>query len=105
MDPSAIPARKTEGAADIAIVGCKGLKIVGGGTEEWTLPGWTGSRGDMLRALMAIVKETYREWVAVEFECRVNAVDVQAGTLTYASTSGVAAPKQFDFIIGGDGAG
>jgi 2-polyprenyl-6-methoxyphenol hydroxylase-like FAD-dependent oxidoreductase len=83
----------------------KGLKIVGGGTEEWTLPGWTGSRGDILRALMALVEEKYREWVACEFECRVNEVDVQAGTLTYASQSDVAATKQFDFIIGGDGAG
>ncbi len=127
MDPSAIPARKTEGAADIAIVGCgpaalvvaialarrgirttvferdphpeqaprfnpdrsytidisghglralrhidacsyfddrmirfKGLKIPGGGTEEWTLPGWTGSRGDILRALIALATERYQ---------------------------------------------
>src|SRR5206468_3696671 len=172
MDPSAIPGRKTEGAADSAIVGCgpaalvvaialarrgirttvferdphpeqaprfnpdrsytidisghglralrhidacsyfddklipfKGLKIVGGLTEEWTLPGWTGSRGDILRALMALIKEKYREWVALEFECRVNAVDVQTGTLTYAVQSGLTATKQFDFIIGGDGAG
>jgi 2-polyprenyl-6-methoxyphenol hydroxylase-like FAD-dependent oxidoreductase len=90
---------------DERLIPFKGLKIVGGGTEEWTLPGWTGSRGDILRALMALVEEKYREWVAFEFECRVNAVDVQAGTLTYASQSGIAATKQFDFIIGGDGAG
>ena len=29
----------------------KGLKIPGRGTEEWTLPGWTGSRGDILRGI------------------------------------------------------
>jgi 2-polyprenyl-6-methoxyphenol hydroxylase-like FAD-dependent oxidoreductase len=90
---------------DERLIPFKGLKIVGGGTEEWTLPGWTGSRGDILRALMALVEEKYREWVACEFECRVNEVDIQAGTLTYASQSDVAATKQFDFIIGGDGAG
>ncbi len=171
MDPSAIPARKTEGAADIAIVGCgpaalvvaialarrgirttvferdphpeqaprfnpdrsytidisghglralrhidacsyfddrmirfKGLKIPGGGTEEWTLPGWTGSRGDILRALIALATERY-QLARFQFESRVTAVDVHAGSLIYASQSGVPATKQFDFIIGGDGAG
>jgi len=54
---------------------------------------------------MALVKEKYREWLALEFESGMNAVDVKAGTSTYASQSGVAATKQFDFIIGGDGAG
>jgi kynurenine 3-monooxygenase len=90
---------------DDRLIRFKGLKIPGGRTEEWRLPGWTGSRGDILRALMALLEERYREWVALEFESRVNAVDVQAGTLTYASPAGVAATKQFDFIIGGDGAG
>jgi len=32
----------------------KGIKILGRISEEWTEPGWTGSRGDYLRALMAI---------------------------------------------------
>src|SRR5439155_16706454 len=171
MDPSAIPARKTEGAADIAIVGCgpaalvvaialarrgirttvferdphpeqaprfnpdrsytidisghglralrhidacsyfderlirfKGLKI-GRTTEEWSLPGWTGSRGDILRALMALAEEKYREWARFEFECRVTGVDVHAGTVTCNPPSGTPVSRQFDLIIGADGAG
>ena len=67
---------------DERMIRFKGLKIPGGGTEEWTLPGWTGSRGDILRALMALAEEKYQEWVTFEFERRVNAVDVHAGTLT-----------------------
>ena len=39
---------------DDRLIQFKGLKIPGGRTEEWTLPGWTGSRGDILRALMAL---------------------------------------------------
>jgi 2-polyprenyl-6-methoxyphenol hydroxylase-like FAD-dependent oxidoreductase len=90
---------------DDRLIQFKGLKIPGGRTEEWTLPGWTGSRGDILRALMAALEARHREWVALEFESRVSALDVRAGTLTYASPTGVAITKQFDFIVGGDGAG
>jgi kynurenine 3-monooxygenase len=90
---------------DDRLIQFKGLKVPGHGTEKWSLPGWTGSRGDILRALMALITENHRDLVALEFGCRVNAVDVQAGTLTYASQSGVSTTKQFDFIIGGDGAG
>ena len=145
MDLSAIPARKTEGAADIAIVGCgpaalvvaialarrgirttvferdphpeqaprfnpdrsytidisghglralrhidacsyfddrmirfKGLKIPGGGTEEWTLPGWTGSRGDILRALIALATERYQ---LARFQCRDGSYSARSATL------------------------
>jgi len=90
---------------DDRMIQFKGLKIPGGGTEEWTLPGWTGSRGDILRALMALVDEKYREWISVAFECRVNSVDVLTGTLTYDSKSTNTPTKRFDLIIGADGAG
>lgn len=90
---------------DDRMIQFKGLKIPGGATEEWTLPGWIGSRGDILRALMALAEEKYKEWITFNFECRVSAVDVSAGTLTYASKSNDSVTQQFDFIIGGDGAG
>ena len=48
---------------DERMIAFKGLKIPGGRTEEWTLPGWTGSRGDILRALMAVLEGKYREWI------------------------------------------
>jgi kynurenine 3-monooxygenase len=90
---------------DDRLIQFKGIKTLDRGTAEWTMPGWTGSRGDILRALMALVEDKYREWVAFEFESRVNAVDVHAGTLTYRPKSGDAATKQFDLVIGADGAG
>ena len=90
---------------DERMIPFKGLKIPGGRTEEWTLPGWTGSRGDILRALMAVLEGKYREWIELEFNCRVNAVDVETGIVTVDAGSNTATPRQFDFIIGGDGAG
>jgi kynurenine 3-monooxygenase len=90
---------------DERMIQFKGLKIPGGRTEEWSLPGWTGSRGDILRALTALVDEKYRDWISLSFECRVESVDVTAGTLTIVPTSGDASTRRFDFIIGGDGAG
>jgi kynurenine 3-monooxygenase len=90
---------------DDKLIRFKGLKLPGGATEERTLPGWTGSRGDILRALTAIVTERHRELVRFEFETRVNALDVHAGALNYEPGSGAATTKQFDFVVGADGAG
>src|SRR5688572_23946921 len=90
---------------DAGMIPFKGLKIPGGRTEEWTLPGWTGSRGDILRALMAVVEDKYRDRIALEFECRVTSVNVETGTLTCQPRDGAALTRQFEFIIGGDGAG
>ena len=89
---------------DARMIRFKGLKIPGGRTEEWSLPGWTGSRGDILRALMALAEDKYKEWISLEFECRVESVDVHAGTLTFAAASN-RPTRRFDFIVGGDGAG
>lgn len=89
---------------DDRMIRFKGLRIPGGATKEWTLPGWTGSRGDILRALMAVLKEKYRAWVTLEFESRVTSVDVVAGVVTYAAKS-TDTTKRFDLIIGADGAG
>ena len=90
---------------DYKLIQFKGIKMMDQGTAQWTLPGWTGSRGDILRALMALAEEKYSDRITFEFECRVNAVDVRAGTLTYAPQSGESAEKRFDFITGADGAG
>ncbi len=96
---------EASGSFDERMIPFKGLKMPGGRTEEWTLPGWTGSRGDILRALMAVLDSKYRAWIAVEFNCRVNAVDVETGVVTFDGGPKPATPRQFDFIIGGDGAG
>ena len=60
---------------DERMIQFKGFKIPGGVTEEWTLPGWTGSRGDILRSLMAVAEKT-GDLIQINFESRVNAVDV-----------------------------
>jgi 2-polyprenyl-6-methoxyphenol hydroxylase-like FAD-dependent oxidoreductase len=90
---------------DARLLPFKGIKIAGQKTPELNEPGWTGSRGDIVRALMAAITEQYHDRVAFAFECRVTAVDIQAGTLTCASRSGDLVTQRFDFIVGGDGAG
>ena len=93
-------------AFDERMIRFKGLKIPGGITEEWTLPGWTGSRGDILRALMSVVEARHSDLININFDTRVNKVDVIAGTLTSAAASGGSdSTRQFDFIVGGDGTG
>ena len=66
---------------DEHMIAFKGLKMPGGRTEEWPLPGWTGSRGDILRALMAVLEGKYHDLIAVEFNRRVNAVDLRLAWL------------------------
>lgn len=83
----------------------KGLKVLGKFTEEWTEPGWTGSRGDILRALMAIVKDRHSDQVAFHFESNVTAVDVANGTVTTEPKSGEPTTHAFDWVVGSDGAG
>lgn len=80
----------------------KGVKFRYGETEE---SGWTGSRGDILRSLMATIAAKYSEWIDLHFECCVHSVDVCTGTLIYDSQTSGINTKQFDFIIGADGAG
>jgi 2-polyprenyl-6-methoxyphenol hydroxylase-like FAD-dependent oxidoreductase len=83
----------------------KGIKMMDQGIAEWNEPGWTGSRGDIVRSLMSPITEKYLDYVTCEFECRVTAVDVHSGALTYTTQSGETITRPFDFFIGGDGAG
>lgn len=89
---------------DDRMIRFKGLKIPGRGTEEWALPGWTGSRGDILRALMAVL-EKHGDLVTTEFETRVESADTPSGSLTVAVKSGPPTTRTFDLIVGADGAG
>jgi len=83
----------------------KGIKFPYGQTEEWNEAGWTGSRGDILRSLMALLEAKYSAWIDLQFESRVHSVDVLAGVITYDSQTNGMLSKQFNFIIGADGAG
>ena len=82
----------------------KGIKL-GREAGEWNLPGWIGSRGNIVRSLMASIIAKYSEWISCEFECRVTSVDVLTGSLTYESQSKGILTEQFDFIVGSDGTG
>ena len=90
---------------DERMIRFKGLKILGGVTEEWTLPGWTGSRGDILRALIALLEEKYDDLISIEFDRRVSSVDIITGVVTHESGAAGQATSQFDFIVGADGTG
>ncbi len=73
--------------------------------EDWPEPGWTGSRGDILRALMAVVADRHEGAVHVEFGCRVSDVDVPTGEVSSTPPGGTAVRRQFDLVVGADGAG
>lgn len=83
----------------------KGIKVLGRFTEEWTEPGWTGSRGDIVRALMALIADRHAQHVSFHFESSVTAIDVASGTVTVESGHGGPTTRSFDLVAGGDGAG
>ena len=89
---------------DQRLIPFKGIKAPGHVTEEWTEPGWTGSRGDILRALLALIEGQYPDFVRLEYNSHVDAVDVYAGTLKLTRQEQTVA-WNFDLVIGGDGAG
>ncbi len=73
-------------------------------TEAWNEPGWTGSRGDILRTLMKEIKSNYTEHVQFIFEAKVTNVDVNSGEVSYEHNE-EQITKGFDLIIGADGGG
>ena len=83
----------------------KGIKLLDRISEDWTEPGWTGSRGDILRALMAVVKDRHQAAITFHFDTTVTAIDTRAGTVTAGPASGAVSTHRFDWVIGGDGAG
>ena len=64
----------------------RGIQYHGRVVQDWSEPGWTGSRGDIVRSVLAPISEHHLADVELEFESQVTAVDVEAGTLTYTAT-------------------
>lgn len=83
----------------------KGVKVLDRITEEQSELGWTGSRGDILRALMSLIEERYQQWVRCEFNTKIQAIDVHQGKVWSTASDDQDLTQQFDLIIGGDGAG
>jgi hypothetical protein len=90
---------------DERLIRFKGIKAQGRVVEPYDAPGWTGSRGDILRALMSLVAERGNGLIDCHFETRVDAINVHAGELTVTGADGAAARHTADLIVGGDGAG
>jgi 2-polyprenyl-6-methoxyphenol hydroxylase-like FAD-dependent oxidoreductase len=83
----------------------RGLRYEERVIEEWTEPGWTGSRGDIMRALMSVVTDRHDDLIHVEFDTMVTAVDIAAGTVTSSVAGAETLTRRFDLVIGADGAG
>jgi kynurenine 3-monooxygenase len=90
---------------DARMLPFKGIQYHGRVVQDWPEPGWTGSRGDIVRSAMAPITAHHRSDIDFAFETQVSDVDVQAGTLTYASNGQDPTTHEFDLIIGADGAG
>src|SRR6187549_706024 len=52
---------------DARLMPFRGLQYRDQIVEDWPEPGWTGSRGDILRALMALVTDKYQDLIDIEF--------------------------------------
>jgi 2-polyprenyl-6-methoxyphenol hydroxylase-like FAD-dependent oxidoreductase len=90
---------------DARMLPFKGIQYHGRVVQDWPEPGWTGSRGDIVRSAMAPITAHHLSDIDFAFETRVSDVDVEAGTLTYASKGQDPTTREFDLIIGADGAG
>ncbi|MGY1636909.1 FAD-dependent oxidoreductase [Geodermatophilus sp. SYSU D00742] len=93
------------GYFDARLLPFRGIQYAGRVVEDWPGPGWTGSRGDILRALTAVVTDRHRDAVEVEYGCRVTHVDVRTGAVSATAPGGEPVTRQFDLVVGADGAG
>ena len=64
--------------------------------DPWAEPGWIGSRGDIMRALMSVVEERHSDLIDFVYGSDVRTLDVHAGEV---------AGRRFDLVVGADGAG
>ncbi len=83
----------------------KGLIMPGGRKLDCEVPGWTGSRGDIVRSLTAVVDSLHRDRIDVRYGCLVEAANVESGAVTVVAGDGVRKTETFDLIVAADGAG
>lgn len=81
----------------------RGLKYFGQ-ISPWNLPGWTGSRGDILRALHGVIRDRHAGKVRFELEACVDALDIASGSVTW-SRGSTSHTEAFELVVGADGAG
>ena len=90
---------------DARLLPFRGIQYEDRVVEDWPEPGWTGSRGDILRALTALITDRHKNDIHIEFGCRVTDIDIHAGAVTYTPPGGTATTRRFDLVVGADGAG
>lgn len=90
---------------DRRMIPFKGLVTPQGETLPWDLPGWTGSRGDILRSLTALVDRRYAGLIDVRYENNCLGADLDRGTLAIETAAGTRISDSFDLIVASDGAG
>merc|ERR1711970_605065 len=90
---------------DDKLIKFKGLKIHRPveDSEEYTEPGWTGSRGDICRALQEEIAK-YPGRIKIEFETKVAITDIYNGKIACTKGEAEAVEANFDLIVGCDGA-
>jgi kynurenine 3-monooxygenase len=93
------------GHFDARLLPFRGIQYTGRVVEDWPGPGWTGSRGDILRALAAVITDRHEDAVHVEYGCRVTDLDVLTGAVSFAPPGVGPVTRSFDLIVGADGAG
>jgi kynurenine 3-monooxygenase len=74
----------------------RGIKYKNRVVDPWSEPGWIGSRGDIMRALMSVIDERHRNMIEVDFQTAIDTLNM---------TTGEVMGRHFDLIIGADGAG
>jgi kynurenine 3-monooxygenase len=90
---------------DSRLVQFKGIQMQGRVVDAWPDQGWTGSRGDILRALVDVIDDRHRALVDLRYETLVTGVDVHEGTLNLESPDETTVTGPFDAVVGADGAG
>eukprot|EP00873_Tetraselmis_striata_P024253 jgi/Tetstr1/444517/TSEL_032396.t1 len=88
----------------IKFAGIRGVCL--GKDEPWVGPGWTGSRGDICRTLMAEIKEKHPGKVNFLFETEAHVTDIDGGRLVARTKAGKdEVEARYDLIVACDGAG
>lgn len=90
---------------DRRLIPFKGLVAPDGEKLEYGLPGWTGSRGDIVRALTAIAEVRHRDMIAIHYESLCTGADIGLGSLSISASAGPRVTDRFDLIVASDGAG
>lgn len=91
---------------DEELIKFRGIRAVSIGKEEpWDGPGWTGSRGDICRTLMAECKEKHPGKVKFLFETNAEVVDIYNGTVAVKCENGKVTKRDYDIVVACDGAG